>query len=123
MLIRHCRQHHRPRAIQELEFFRQMPSLERALLHAARAIDRRCKRFDHQRRHSQATLIRAHQAHGRSVYELSEAEPFDELMVSIAKVINPIGRLRELYIYDTAVRLGAIYKAQLAPALVVPNDV
>lgn len=84
-----------------------MPSFELMLLHAARATDERGKRFDHQRRHPSAVLARAHKALLLIASELMGCKRFDDLHQRIAQAIAPIDRLSEMYVYDTAVRIGA----------------
>lgn len=44
-LVRSYRVHNRPNSLDDLEFFREMPSFEVAIHHAGLAIDRLDKRF------------------------------------------------------------------------------
>jgi hypothetical protein len=106
-LVRHFRRERHHRAGSELGFFRTMPSLELAIQHAALAEDERSKRYDHQRRHSRPTLLRAKQAIIAIAPSLRRAACFEALHEQLKQAIYPIGGLKEMYTYDTALRLGA----------------
>lgn len=115
-LVRLYRRHNRPDAMRESEFFRTMPSLPLAIHHAALAIDDRDKRFSHQRRQQRPALERAKQSLVATARELKACKRFDELHALIGRTIHSIGGLRELYTYDTALRIGAFLG--LAPEFV-----
>src|SRR5574341_1801264 len=97
----------RPKTQAELAWFRNQPSLESALEHAALAIDDRGMRYSHQRKLTRIALQQA-----RSVlFDNSEAitlvTTFDELIGLVDMLIRPIHGLSDLYIYDTSLRIGA----------------
>jgi hypothetical protein len=95
----------RARAIEEYESFRKEPSLRAAVERAALAQRPDGKRYDHQRRLSEATL---HQVR-RVLLDTSLQHPgsFHELLAAIRDSISPIHGVGELMVYDTAVRIGA----------------
>jgi hypothetical protein len=115
-LVRLYRRHNRPDAMRENEFFRTMPSLQLTIHHAALAIDHRGKRFGHQRLQQRSALERAKHSLVAIAKELKACKRFDELHAVIERTIRSIGGLRELYAYDTALRIGAFLG--LAPEFV-----
>lgn len=106
-LVRRFRHEHCSRADGELHYFRTMPSFELAIQHAALAENERSKRYDHQRRHSRSTLQRAQRAIIEIAHALRSARCFDDLHELLKQAIYPIHGLKEMYTYDTALRLGA----------------
>lgn len=109
-LVRAYRVHNRPSSLDELEFFREMPSLALAIHHAALAIDRRKKRFSHQCRISLAPLRHAKALLDTSGSRLKACRSFQELYALLASLFAPVRGLGELYVYDTALRLGSFLK-------------
>lgn len=107
VLIRHYRKHHRPRTVDELQFFGTMPSFELAVHHAALAIDGRGKRFGHQCRIPPAPLKRAKMLLEAAASRLKECKTFHELHSLLLQLLGGVRGLGELYCYDTALRLGA----------------
>ena len=110
MLVRSYRLHNRPGSIDELAFFREMPSLELAIRHAGLAIDRSDKRFSHQCRIPKAVLRRAKTSLEAATPQIARVESFHALHQLIAKCLASIRGIGELYIYDTALRLGAFLR-------------
>lgn len=106
-LIRFYRIHNQPDSVREAVFFRDQPSLERAIHYAALATDHREKRYSHQRRISQAPLKRAKQILMQSARKIEKCDSFHELHSWLAEALSAVRGLGELYIYDTAFRLGA----------------
>jgi len=106
-LIRHYRRHHRPRTAKELKFFETMSSFELAVHHATLAIDRRGKRFGHQCRIPLASLKRAKVLLEAAIPRLKGCTTFHELHSLLLQVLGGVHGLGELYVYDTALRLGA----------------
>src|SRR5262245_36032576 len=78
-LVRSYRMQHRPGSLDELEFFRDMPSLRTAVRHAGLATNRRGKRFGHQRRLSQGVLQSATEILSRRLSRLRRCKSFHEL--------------------------------------------
>jgi hypothetical protein len=99
--------HNRPGAVEELAFFRTMPSLELAIHHAGFAIDPRDKRFSHQRRIPRAALRKATALLSKNVVQVKNCNSFHYLHLFLWSLLKPIHRIGELYVYDTALRLGA----------------
>jgi hypothetical protein len=58
-IVRHYGVRRRTRKDDELDWFRRQPSLEDAVIIAARAVNERCKRFRHQTRITRAALSEA----------------------------------------------------------------
>jgi hypothetical protein len=108
-LVRHYRIHNSPRSVQELNFFRGMPSLALAIHHAALAIDSRGKRFDHQRRIALAPLRRAKAILEQVSARLKACASFHTLHSLLLELLGNVRGLGELYFYDTALRLGATF--------------
>ena len=98
---------HRHKTIRELRYFRNRPSLEAAITDAGLAQwfdGDRYKRYSHQRRIPRAALETATKRLHRAA--LGDARSFDDLITRVANAVRPIRGLGELYIYDTALRLG-----------------
>lgn len=115
-LVRLYRIHNRPQLKEELKFFRDIPSLALAVHNAAFAKDERGKRHKHQCRISQMPLKRAKQILSQSHHQIEECSSFQELHFWLAEALGTVRGLGELYIYDTALRLGAFRR--LAPKFV-----
>jgi hypothetical protein len=91
----------------ELEWYRNQPSLTAAIETAGLAIDCRGKRQLHQRRLSAGTLEKGRDALLRIKGAIRRATSFDELHSLVEDTVLPIKGINELYIYDTALRIGA----------------
>ena len=100
----------------ELEWYRNQPSLTAAIETAGLAIDCRGKRQLHQRRLSPSTLVKGRDALLRIKSAIRRATSFDELHSLVEGAVLPIKGINELYIYDTALRIGV--KKGLLPAKV-----
>ncbi len=103
----------RPRAEAELDWFRQQPSIGRAIEIAALAMNRRGKRYSHQRRLRKASLEQALSVLSDKSKAMIQAHSFDDLFRLIDSVLEPIPGIGELYVYDTSLRIGA--KLNLLP--------
>ena len=115
-LIAEYRQRWGRGAEQELDCFREMPSMELAIHHVAFATDDEDVCFEHQyriirpaRRRAEAILIEA-------AARLEECRSFHELHTLLTDRLMPVPGLGEMYIYDAAVRMGAFLN--LSPTLV-----
>src|SRR5262245_43934160 len=106
-IVRHYGIHHRPRLQDQLDWFRGQPSLEAAVECAAWAVDRRGKRFKHQRRIRRGALPEARVALLAVVPQLRSCTNFDELLTLVEAVLDPIAGANEMYAYDSALRIGA----------------
>jgi hypothetical protein len=98
---------HRHKTIRELRYFRSLPSLEAAISDAglARRLDGgRYKRDSHQRRIPGPVLEIATKRLRRA--SLGDARSFADLIERVARAVRPVHGVGELYIYDTAFRLG-----------------
>lgn len=115
-LVRLYRIHNRPNAKREIEFFSNMPALELAVHHAALATDSRGKRYSHQCRIPQASLKCAKQILSQSFRKIEKCGSFHDLHSWLTEVLGAVHGLGELYIYDTAFRLGAFRR--LAPEFI-----
>lgn len=106
-MIRLYVRHNRPGSLSELNFFRTMPSFELAIQHAAFAINVRNKRFDHQCRITRAALSKSAALIGAASKKLRACASFEELHNFLKNLIGAVVGIGELYVYDTALRLGA----------------
>ena len=104
----------RPRAEEELAWFRHQPTLASAIECAALAINSRCKRYRHQTRLKRVSLQQAKKVLSANRRRIAKCRTFDELISLIEVWLQPINGLGELYTYDTALRIGA--KLKLLPA-------
>ena len=106
----------RPKAQAEIDWFAGQPSLDSAIEKAALAVNRKGKRYSHQRRLKKAALKHAYRALIDESGAIEQAEDFDELFRLICAAVKPIPGIGELYVYDTAFRIGA--KLNLFPTKV-----
>jgi hypothetical protein len=90
-----------------MNFFRTMPSFELALHHAAYAINQRNKRFGHQCRITRAALAASAALIGAASAKLRACASFEELHDCLKNSVGAVRGIGELYLYDTALRLGA----------------
>lgn len=92
---------------EELEFFRTRPSFESVVYHAATATDEDGHCFDHQFRILRAARPQAETVLTAANSRLNACKAFHELHALMDNLLRPIFGLGELYIYDTALRIGA----------------
>lgn len=104
----------RPRATEELNWFVQQTTLKSAVESSALAINSKGKRYSHQRRLKKKTLEKAKNMLLANLSELEKSQSFDDIFSLIEEILKPIKGVGELYIYDTALRIGA--KMNLLPA-------
>jgi hypothetical protein len=109
-LVRAYRLHNRPNSLAELKFFREMPSLELAIHHASLAINNREKRFGHQCRIPLAPLKRAKILLRAASSRVESCRSFHDLHALLGSMLASVRGLGDLYIYDTALRLGSFLK-------------
>jgi len=97
----------RPIAQNELLWFRNQPTLEAAVQLAATAVKSRGKRYSHQRRIKKDALRRARAVLSANTGRVQGCRDFLELIDLLDRLLAPIDGLGELYVYDTALRVGA----------------
>lgn len=100
----------------ELRWFRRQPTLRSAIQFAGLAEDRNRMRFSHQRRLSKASLRSARNSLLGSESKIAGCKSFDELHTLLGRLLRGSQGIGELYIYDTAFRIGA--KLDLLPVKV-----
>ena len=83
---------------------------------AALAINSRGKRYSHQRRLSRSVLERACTLLLANESKLTQCKDFDQLHSFLEALLAPIKGIGALYVYDTALRIGA--KLGLLPSKV-----
>jgi hypothetical protein len=113
-IIRDYNLNHRPGNKDQLAWFRGQPSLEDALLKAAKAEDERGKRYRHQNNVWRTAIPEAQHRLLHAADQLQECKSFHELWLLLYMLLkpvdgstNPVKGLGHLYIYDTALRLGS----------------
>lgn len=106
-IVRHYISNHRPRSQAELAWFRSQPSLSAAVRCAASATTRDGKRHAHQWRIARAAIAAATDALCANVPRVRAAADFDDLHQLVGQLVRRIGGIGELYVYDTALRIGA----------------
>jgi hypothetical protein len=106
----------RRRKTAELEGFRCEPSIRAAVKRAALANNFDGKRFDHQRRIRQTAILKSCKALQSAIPELHRCRDFERLMRLIEGTLSQIDGIGNLYIYDTALRIGA--KLELLPEMI-----
>jgi len=99
----------RPRANEELDWFRQQPTLSEAIRLAALAVNSKGKRYSHQRRLGKTVLEQARDIllENEKAIEACRDQDFNDLFTLLEQLLAPINGLGELYVYDTALRIGA----------------
>lgn len=93
------------RAVRELRFFASLRSLDQVITQAGFAQMPNGKRWAHQRRIPAAALEEATNRLRRAWLE--KARSFDDLIQRVNSTVRSIRGIGELYVYDTALRIGA----------------
>jgi len=106
MIVQHYKSEYRSGKAAELEVFRKHLSLQQAISLAGQATDG-THRFSHQFRLTKAALNSATAALLASVPAIQQCGDFEELIALIDDVVGGIPGIGELYVYDTALRVGA----------------
>ncbi|MDX6611631.1 MAG: hypothetical protein QOD75_817 [Blastocatellia bacterium] len=106
-IIRDYQIRHRTNSQRELIWFRDQPSLEAAIVTAARARDKHGKRYVHQNRIRQEALPKAEAHLLARQNELRSCSCFHELWLLIKDTLELIYGIGELYVYDASLRIGA----------------
>ena len=110
ILVHSYKIHNQSHLRNQLEFFRNLPSFDIAIHHAAYAIDCRKKRYDHQRRIKLNAMDNAKRLLVGASSHLKACRSFDKLLSLLSGMFAPVSGLGPLYIYDTALRLGSYLK-------------
>jgi len=106
-IVRHYLQHYQPLHDHELMWFRNQSSLEEALRIAGEAQDDRGHRYSHQRRVKSHAIREATKRLADSHNDIQDCSSFHDLWNAAGSVLRPVQGIGELYIYDTALRIGA----------------
>jgi hypothetical protein len=106
-VIRHYLLHYQPLHDHELVWFQSQSSLEDALKIAGRAQDDQGHRYSHQRRIKSLAIAEATKRLMESHDDLRNCSSFHELWSFITSLLTSVEGIGELYIYDTALRIGA----------------
>jgi hypothetical protein len=104
-IVRDYVRRHRPKTARELGYFRGLSTLEEALTRAGLAQRPDGKRWSHQRRIPRAVLEQATRRLRQA--ELKRARSFADLIARVHAAVQSVPGIGELYVYDTALRLGA----------------
>jgi len=97
----------RPIAQDELNWFRSQPNLKEAVKCAGLAINRKGKRYFHQRKIIREALPQAESILSAHLKSIKKCTDFDELYNLIDTLLEHVDGIGELYIYDTSLRIGA----------------
>ena len=108
--------YHRDDGVDELDFYRAMPTVPEAITRAARAHTSHGGKHPHQWRIPCDVLREFGRRLSRRERALQEAPSFDELHQVVQEAGRLIRRIGELAVYDTALRIGA--KLDLPPTQV-----
>lgn len=113
-ILAHYIKHRCPQLDAELAWFAQPQSIGAAISRAAAAKGEDGKRLSHQCRLLKTVIPTASAKLRRAVKTFQRARTFDELFNMIQVVIGHIPGVGPLYVYDTALRLGAFLGLQPA---------
>ena len=104
-IVRAYRQECRPRLEAQLRSFADEPSLPSAVSRAALAQTPDKKRYSHQTRIKKTVL---EESRRRLLdLDLAEIRQFEELRAAVERTVDPIRGAGDLFVYDTALRIGA----------------
>src|SRR5882762_597442 len=106
-VVRHYRMNHARNSEAELDSFRRETTLSAAVARAAIAKTPDGRRYSHQHRLKEADLAEAAKVLGRSFERLEEVTNFAKLHALLCAALGSRKGLGELYLYDTALRIGA----------------
>lgn len=92
---------------EQVAWFQTQPSLRRALEVAARAMDKRGRRYSHQFRIRRDAIAHATAALVAGQRQIARTRSFDVLLTVVTEQLRQVAGVGELYRYDTAFRIGA----------------
>lgn len=93
--------------MKNLTGLRQQSTLRIAICLAALASNRDGKRYSQRRRLSKIVLEQARDVLLENGKEICKSHNFDDLFALFERLLLPIKGIGELYVYDTALRIGA----------------
>jgi hypothetical protein len=97
----------RPLTQMEFDWFRSQPTLRDAIENAALAKDQCGKKYSHQWRIPRAVLEKAKTILASQEQGINQVASFDDLYSLINTLLESLDGIGELYVYDTALRMGA----------------
>jgi hypothetical protein len=100
----------RLKAMEELEYFAKLPSLQVAIDAVADARKENGALFNHQRHLESPTVEEVRRVLQAARETLARVASFDELIALLGRLIGNVPGAKEMYIYDAALRLGAYLK-------------
>jgi hypothetical protein len=109
-IVEHYRWGPRLKAMEELEYFAKLPSLEEAIDAVADARKENGALFNHQRHLDPSTVEGVRRVLRASREAIARTVSFDELISLLERLIRDIPGAKEMFIYDAALRLGAYLK-------------
>jgi hypothetical protein len=112
-IVRHYETFVRQRKQEELDWFRNQPTLEANVKQAALSQGRDGKRLSHQWRIKARVLQEAKRALLAVLSDLRNCSNFDQLFSIVEEALEPVQGAGALYAYDVAERIGA--KLRLEP--------
>jgi len=104
------------KGLDELNWFKNQPTLQSAIEYAALAINCKGKRYSHQRRLTRKSLEQARQILLSNFEAIENTKNFDDLISLLEILLEPVKGIGELYVYDTSLRIGT--KLGLMPEFV-----
>lgn len=107
LIVQDYVQRYRESAREELEWFRSQPDLASAVDVAARAVNREGKRYSHQYKIKAGSISAARKRLGANLNRIETAQNFGVLVRTVQDILRPTDGVAELYVYDTALRIGA----------------
>lgn len=105
-LVHLYQKEHAPKLRAQLDYFRHQ-NFKEALEHAAEAVDANNKRYFHQFRIRRTAINEAKAKLLAAKSQVRSCRSYDVLHSLLSGLFTPISGLGPLYIYDTALRLGA----------------
>lgn len=91
---------------EDVEYIKKLPSLPAAIEYAAMGRTPSGKRHSHQYKISRANLTAGKEILLANQEAIRNAQDFEALIETVGDLVGPIPGLGELYIYDTAFRIG-----------------
>ncbi len=98
---------YRSNTLRELDWYRNQPTLHMAIENAALAINECGKKHSHQWRIRREVLEQARIILVAHKLQIEQTTDFDELHNLVDTLLLSVWGIGELYIYDTALRIGA----------------
>jgi hypothetical protein len=109
-VVEHYRWGPRLKAMEELEYFAKLPSLEVAIDAVADARKENGALFNHQRHLELSTVEEVRRVLRANREAVTRVADFDELIALLERLLGNLRGAKEMYIYDAALRLGAYLK-------------